>query len=108
MPPAARVATFDNDGTLWVEQPAYPQLVFILDRIRTLAPQNPAWQDNPLFRAAIAGDLRAAAAGGMEGLLTLAGAAQAGNSPDAFQRIAAEWLAAARDPRWGRLHTDLV
>ncbi|MFN7633574.1 MAG: HAD family hydrolase [Acetobacteraceae bacterium] len=108
VPPAARVATFDNDGTLWVEQPAYPQLVFILDRIRTLAPQNPAWQDIPLFRAAIAGDLRAAAAGGMEGLLTLAGAAQAGNSPDAFQRIAAEWLAAARDPRWGRLHTDLV
>ena len=106
--PAARIATFDNDGCLWVEQPAYPQLIFILDRIRALAPQNPAWQQDALFRAAIAGDLRAAAAGGAEGLLRLAGAAQAGNTPEEFQRIAAEWLATARDPRWRRPYTELV
>lgn len=108
VPPAARIATFDNDGTLWVEQPAYPQLIFILDRIRALAPLNPAWQQDGLFRAAIAGDLRAAAAGGADGLLKLAGAAQAGNTPEDFQRLAAEWLAAARDPRWRRPYTELV
>ena len=108
VPPAARIATFDNDGCLWVEQPAYPQLIFILDRIRALAPQNPAWQQDALFRAAIAGDLRAAAAGGAEGLLRLAGAAQAGNTPEEFQRIAAEWLATARDSRWRRPYTELV
>ncbi|WP_368414655.1 HAD family hydrolase [Falsiroseomonas sp.] len=108
VPPAARIATFDNDGCLWVEQPAYTQLIFILDRIRALAPQNPAWQQDALFRAAIAGDMRAAAAGGTEGLLRLAGAAQAGNTPEDFQRIAAEWLATARDPRWRRPYTELV
>jgi phosphoglycolate phosphatase-like HAD superfamily hydrolase len=108
VPASARIATFDNDGTLWVEQPAYTQLIFILDRIRALAPQNPAWQQDALFRAAIAGDLRGAAAGGAEGLLKLAGAAQAGTTPEAFQRLAAEWLATARDPRWRRPYTELV
>lgn len=90
VPPPARIATFDNDGCLWVEQPAYTQLIFILDRLRALAPRNPAWQQDALFRAAIAGDLRAAASGGTEGLLRLAGAAQAGNTPEEFQRIATE------------------
>jgi phosphoserine phosphatase len=106
--PADRIAVFDNDGTLWVEQPAYTQLLFILDRIKALAPQNPDWQQDPVLRAAIAGDLRAVAAGGTEGLLKLAGAAQAGNSPEAFRRVAGEWLAAARDPKWGRPFTALV
>jgi phosphoserine phosphatase len=108
VPAAERIAVFDNDGTLWVEQPAYTQLLFILDRIRVLAPRHPDWQHDPVFRAAIAGDLRAVAAGGTEGLLKLAGAAQAGNSPEEFQRIAAAWLAATRDPKWGRPYTALV
>jgi phosphoserine phosphatase len=106
--PAERIAVFDNDGTLWVEQPVYTQLLFILDRIKALTPQNPDWQQDPVFRAAIAGDLRGVAAGGMEGLMKLAGAAQAGNSPEEFQRVAAEWLATARDPKWGRAYTALV
>jgi phosphoglycolate phosphatase-like HAD superfamily hydrolase len=106
--PAQRIAVFDNDGTLWVEQPVYTQFIFILDRIRTLAPQHPEWQQDPLFRAAIAGDLRGAAANGADGLLKLAAAAQVGNSPEAFQRIAAEWLASARDTRWRRPYTQLV
>jgi phosphoserine phosphatase len=108
VPPAERIAVFDNDGTLWVEQPAYTQLLFILDRIRALAPRNPDWRQDPLFRAAIAGDLRGVAAGGTEGLLKLAGAAQAGTSPEEFRRVAADWLAAARDPKWGRPFTALV
>ena len=107
VPPAERIAVFDNDGTLWVEQPAYPQLIFMLDRIRTLAPQNPAWQQDAVFRAAIAGDLHGAMAGGHEGLLRLAGAAMAGNTPETFQRMAADWLKTARHPRWNRPYTAL-
>jgi hypothetical protein len=106
--PADRIAVFDNDGTLWVEQPAYTQLFFILDRLRAVAPANPAWRQDALFRAALAGDLRGAAAEGAAGLLRLAGAAQAGTTPEAFQRIAAQWLATARDGRWNRPYTALV
>jgi len=106
--PSARIAVFDNDGTLWVEQPAYVQLLFILDRIRAMAPANPAWQQDAVFRAAMAGDLHGAMAGGNEGLMRLAGAAMAGNSPEEFQAIAAEWLKTARHPKWNRPYTALV
>jgi phosphoserine phosphatase len=106
--PAERIVTFDNDGTLWVEQPMYTQFLFILDRLRALAPQNPDWQQDPVFRAALAGDMHGAAAGGTEGLLRLAGAAQAGTSPEAFRLVAAEWLATARDAKWSRPYTALV
>jgi phosphoglycolate phosphatase-like HAD superfamily hydrolase len=106
--PSARIAVFDNDGTLWVEQPAYAQLLFILDRIRALAPANPAWQQDAVFRAAIAGDLHGVMGGGNEGLMRLAGAAMAGNTPQEFQAIAAEWLKTARHPKWNRAYTALV
>src|SRR3712207_3499608 len=86
----------------------YTQIIFVLDRIRALAPQNPDWRQDPVFRAAIAGDMPGVAAGGMEGLLKLAGAAQAGNTPEQFQRVASEWLRTARDGRWGRPYTELV
>ena len=105
---ADRIAVFDNDGCLWVEQPAYTQLVFILDRVRALAPRNPAWQEDPIFRSAIAGDLHGVAAGGTAGLLRIVGAASAGSTPEQFQATAAEWLRTARDPRWGRPYTQLV
>ena len=108
VPASERIAVFDNDGTLWVEQPAYPQLIFILDRIRALAPANPAWPQDAVLRAAIAGDLPAVMAGGTEGLLRLAGLAQAGMSPEAFQRIAADWLATSRHPRWNRPYAALL
>jgi phosphoserine phosphatase len=108
VPPAARIAVFDNDGTLWVEQPVYTQLLFVLDRLRALAPANPAWREDPLFRAALDGDLHGAAAGGAAGLLRLAGAAQAGTTPEAFQGLVAAWLASARDRRWNRPYTELV
>ncbi|HWT08678.1 MAG TPA: HAD family hydrolase [Roseomonas sp.] len=108
VPPANRVAVFDNDGTLWIEQSVYVQLRFILDRIRALAPSNPGWQQDPVFRAAIAGDMAGVGSAGTEGLLRLAGAAQAGTTPEAFQRIAAAWLVAARDDRRNRPYTALV
>jgi phosphoserine phosphatase len=108
VPLSERIAVFDNDGTLWVEQPAYTQLLFAMDRARDLAPQNPAWRDDPLFRAAIAGDLATVAATGMEGILRLVGATHAGMAPDAFQAIVARWLDTARDRRWGRPYTALI
>ncbi len=108
MAPEARIAVFDNDGTLWVEQPAYTQRFFVLDRLRALAPANPAWREDPLFRAALEDDLHGAASGGTAGLLRLAGAAQAGNTPEAFQQLAAAWLATARDRRWNRPYTELL
>jgi phosphoglycolate phosphatase-like HAD superfamily hydrolase len=108
VPTAQRIAAFDNDGTLWVEQPAYTQAIFVLDRIRALAPQRPEWQQDPVLRAAIAGDLQGAMSEGMAGLIRLIGAVQAGGSPEDFQRIAAEWLATARDRRWGQPYADLV
>ncbi|MCU0889636.1 MAG: haloacid dehalogenase-like hydrolase [Rubritepida sp.] len=108
VPPAERIAVFDNDGTLWVEQPAYTQLFFVLDRLRALAPANPAWREDALFRAALEGDLHGASAQGVAGLLRLAGAAQAGNTPEEFRQLAAAWLATARDGRWNRPYTALV
>lgn len=105
---ADRIAAFDNDGTLWVEQPMYTQLIFVLDRVKALAPQHPEWQQDTVLRAAVARDLQALATSGMEGLVKLAGAAQAGNSPEQFQEIAASWLAEARDARWKRPYTELV
>lgn len=106
--PAERIAVFDNDGTLWVEQPVYTQFLFLLDRLRALAPRHPDWAQDPLFGAALAGDLRALAASGMAGLLRLAGAALAGNTPEEAQALAAGWLDAARDRRWNRPYTALV
>ncbi len=106
--PSERIAVFDNDGTLWVEQPVPTQLPFILDRMRTLAPQHPEWQQDAMLRAAIAGDAATVLGGGMQGLLHVAGAAMAGNSPEEFQQIAAEWLASTRDGRWNRPYTQLV
>lgn len=108
VPPAQRIAVFDNDGTLWVEQPAYTQIFFVLDRLRAMAPRNPGWAQDPLFRAALAGDTRRVAAGGMAGLLRLVAAAQAGTTPEEFQTMAGAWLATARDRRWGRPYTALV
>ncbi len=108
VPPHLRIATFDNDGTLWVEQPMYTQFLFVLARIRELAPQNPSWQSDPVFKAALEGDMRALMADGMPGLVKLAGAALAGTSPDDFFDIAGGWLAQARDGRWHRPFTELV
>ncbi|QYU67033.1 haloacid dehalogenase-like hydrolase [Leptolyngbya sp. 15MV] len=107
--PQDRIAVFDNDGTLWVEAPDYPQGVFVFDRIQALAPQNPAWREDPLFRAALARDMRGMlAAGGMEGLLRVLAAAQTGNTPEAFRAQAAEWIATARHPRFNRTYPELA
>lgn len=108
LPPSARIATFDNDGTLWVEHPMYTQLVFALDRLKALAPQHPEWKDAQPFKAALEGDMSALAASGQPGLLALLMATHAGMSAREFAKIVLDWLASARDPRWKRPYTELV
>jgi hypothetical protein len=70
--PEERIAVFDNDGTLWSEQPFYFQFAFVLDRMKAMAPQHPEWKDNPLYAAVLARDMKAVAAGGVKGVLELA------------------------------------
>ena len=108
VPPVDRVAVFDNDGTLWAEQPLYFQGLFVLDRIRALEPQHPEWRDKPLFAAAIENDLKTLVAGGLPSLVELVMATHAGMTTEEFERTVKEWLATARHPTFGRPYTDLV
>lgn len=103
-----RIAVFDNDGTLWVEQPLYTQLAFALERIEALADEHPEWREQQPFKAALEGDKQALGEAGMEGLMTLLMASHAGMSTEAFAEISTAWLEAARHPRFDRPYTELV
>ena len=106
--PGDRIAVFDNDGTLWLEYPMYTQVLFVLDRIRELAPQNPRWKDQEPFKAAIAGDMKGVAATGTKGLIELVGAAQSGSTPEEFERVVAQWMQTAKNARFGRPYNELT
>ena len=108
VPVDERIATFDNDGTLWIEQPMYVQLAFILDRVKALAPQNPDWKSKQPFQAVLEGDMKALAASGEKGLVELMAVTHAGMTPDEFHKIVSDWLATARDPRFKRPYIELV
>jgi phosphoserine phosphatase len=108
VPPADRIAVFDNDGTLWVEQPLPVQACFVLDRIRALAPQHPEWHDQQPFKAVLEGDVAGLMSLGMEGLTEMVMATHAGMSTEAFAALVRDWIAAARHPRFKRPYTDLV
>lgn len=108
VPAAARVATFDNDGTLWVEQPMYVQLAFALDRVKALAPLHPEWQYTEPFQSVLAGDMQALAGFSERSLLDLILLTHAGMTTDEFSKIVVDWLATARDPRFRRPYTELV
>jgi hypothetical protein len=108
VPVDQRIATFDNDGTLWIEQPMYIQLAFILDRVKELAPLHPDWKSKQPFQAVLEGDMRAVAASGEKGLLELMAVTHAGMTTDEFHKIVAAWLATARDRRFNRPYTELV
>ena len=108
IPVAERIATFDNDGTLWCEQPLYFQAFFTIDRIKTLAPQHPDWKDKEPFASLLKGDLKAALRDGTKALEQLVMVSHAGMTSEEFSRIVAEWLATARHPRFNRPYTDLV
>ncbi|WP_084673746.1 HAD family hydrolase [Methylobacterium sp. WSM2598] len=106
--PAERVAVFDNDGTLWAEQPIYFQIAFALDRVKALAPEHPEWKDTQPFKGIIEGDPKAVAASGERGLLQVMAATHAGMTTEAFNGIVADWLKTARHPRFGRPYDSLV
>ncbi|MGB5984807.1 MAG: HAD family hydrolase [Desulfobacterales bacterium] len=106
--PAERIAVFDNDGTLWSEQPIYFQLLFAMDRIRTLAPQHPEWKTQQPFKAVLENDLKALAAGGEKGLLELIMASHAGMSTTEFEQVVTQWLETARHPTLNRPYPELV
>jgi len=106
--PEDRIATFDNDGTLWVEHPMYTQLAFALDRIKQLAPQHPEWKTTQPFKAVLDGDMKTLAASGEKGLLQLIMVSHAGMSTAEFEMIVKDWFATARDPRFKRPYTELA
>ena len=108
VPPAERIAVFDNDGTLWSEKPAYFQLLFAIDRIKALASQHPEWKTQQPFKAVLENDIKALAASGEKGLIELVMASHAGMTTDEFEQIVTDWLATARHPKFKRPYTDLV
>jgi phosphoglycolate phosphatase-like HAD superfamily hydrolase len=108
VPPAERIATFDNDGTLWPSHPMYTQLAFALDRIKELAPQHPEWKTQQPFKAVLDNDLEALAAAGEKGLVELVMASHAGMSTAEFESIVKDWFAKARHPRFKRPYTELA
>jgi phosphoglycolate phosphatase-like HAD superfamily hydrolase len=108
VPPAERIAVFDNDGTLWCEQPIYSQAAFALDRVKAMAPGHPEWNSKQPFKAFLAGDKKALAAQGEKGLLTLVAAAHSGMTTDEFAKSVADWLATAKHPRFNRPYNELI
>jgi hypothetical protein len=108
VPVDQRIATFDNDGTLWVEQPIYTQFAFVLARVRALAPKHPEWKQQQPFKAVLEGDMKALAASGERGIVELMMATHAGMTTDEFERIVKDWMATAQHPRFHRPFTKCV
>ncbi|MBN1492431.1 MAG: haloacid dehalogenase-like hydrolase [Phycisphaerae bacterium] len=106
--PAERIAVFDNDGTLWTEQPLYVQVEFIFDRIQALAPNRPEWAEKPVFKAALNRDYDAMRSHGHAGLIELVLAAQTGMTTDEFEQLVLDWLATAKHPRFDQPYTACV
>jgi len=108
VPVSERIATFDNDGTLWCEQPVPVQLFFVLDRVKALAPQHPEWQTQEQFASILKGDLKTAMAGGERGLMELVMATHAGMTTVEFEQIVKDWIATAKLPKTGKLYTEMT
>jgi phosphoserine phosphatase len=108
VPAAERIATFDNDGTLWAEQPIYFQLVFALDRVKALAPEHPEWKDKEPFASLLKGDLKGALAGGEPAIFQIITVTHSGMTTDQFEKIVGDWVATARHPKTGKLYTEMV
>jgi phosphoglycolate phosphatase-like HAD superfamily hydrolase len=108
VPVAERIATFDNDGTLWAEQPIYFQLLFAIDRVKTLAPQHPEWKDKEPFASLLKGDVKAALAVGEKAILELVMATHAGMTTAEFEKIVKNWIATAKHPKTGKRYSEMV
>jgi hypothetical protein len=108
VPPTERIATFDNDGTLWCEQPMYFQLLFALDRVKALAPQHPEWKTEEPFASLLKGDIKGALAGGERTMLEIIVVTHAGMTTAEFEQIVKEWIAIAKHPKFKRPYTECV
>ena len=106
--PAERIAVFDNDGTLWSEQPLYFEVLFAMDEVKRLAPQHPQWRNQQPFKAVLENDHQALAAQGMDGMLKIVAATHSGMSSEDFIARSRSWLASARHPRTGKPYTEMV
>jgi phosphoglycolate phosphatase-like HAD superfamily hydrolase len=108
IPPAERIATFDNDGTLWSEQPVYFQFAFAMDRVKALAAQHPEWKEKEPFSFVLKGDMKGLMATGEKGLLEIVMTTHAGMTTDEFDAIVLDWMATARHPQFKRPYNELV
>jgi phosphoglycolate phosphatase-like HAD superfamily hydrolase len=108
VPVADRIATFDNDGTLWVEAPLYTQFVFAFDQVKRMAPQHPEWKSKEPFKGILDGDMKAVFATGEKGLVNLAVATSTGMSNEQFEHSVSTWLAQAHDRRFNHIYTELI
>ena len=106
--PAERIAVFDNDGTLWSEQPAYFQALFVFDRIKALAPEHPEWKEKEPFASVLKGDMKGVTAGGKEGLVQLLAATHTGMTTEEFTSVATEWIKNAKHPKSGKPYTEMI
>jgi phosphoserine phosphatase len=108
VPREQRIAVFDNDGTLWAEQPMYFQLFFVADRVKAMAPQHPEWKTQEPFASLLKGDMKGALAGGEKGLVALLAATHAGMTTDEFNKTVTEWIATAKHPKTGKAFTAMA
>lgn len=108
IPVSDRIATFDNDGNLWSEQPAYFQLLFAMDRIKALAPDHPEWETLQPFKAVLENDMKELGKYGVHGILELVMASHADMTTEEFETIVKKWLATLKHPRFDKPFTDLV
>jgi phosphoglycolate phosphatase-like HAD superfamily hydrolase len=108
VPPAERIATFDNDGTLWAEQPMYFQLLFALHRVGVLAPQHPEWKTREPFASLLKGDVKGALAGGERAIFEIVMATHAGMTTEEFDKSVREWITTARHPKTKKLYSEMI
>ena len=108
IPEPERIATFDNDGTLWTEKPIYFQMFFAFDRIRQLAPDHPEWAGKEPYASVLKGDLKGALRGSKKALLEIVRVTHAGMTTTTFEKLVKDWIATARHPKTGRLLTEMV
>ncbi|MCI0441825.1 haloacid dehalogenase-like hydrolase [bacterium] len=106
--PPERIATFDNDGTLWAEQPMYFQFLFAIDRIKAMAPQHPDWKDKQPFASILKGDIKTAFAGGERAAGEMMAVTHSGMTTEEFQGVVKDWLATAKHPRFKRPYNEVV
>jgi phosphoglycolate phosphatase-like HAD superfamily hydrolase len=106
--PAERIAVFDNDGTLWCEQPMYFQFAFVIDRVKAMAGEHPEWKEKEPFKSVLAGDVKGAMAGGEKGVVEMMAATHSGMTTDQFNATVKDWIKTARHPKYGRPYNACV